>query len=586
MENSEETSFDTNFLSQFGRIKSQASLRAAFDEVDQGSVIERIWKRDPGLWKAEENHQEIIRRSLGWLNAPATLLGQVKDLVAFAEEVRTEGFEQVVVLGMGGSSLCPEVLRETFESAPGFPKLLVLDSTDPDSVREIEGSAALDRTLFVVASKSGTTTEPLMLFRFFHHRVAGLGSADPGSHFIAITDPGTPLEKLAKEEGFRRVFLNMPDIGGRFSALSFFGMVPAALMGLDIEEFLGRAVEVSESCREVLAAEKNPGASLGAGLAALAQGGRNKLTLVLPPPIHSLDLWIEQLIAESTGKEERGLLPVAGEPLGPPDVYGEDRVFVYVRTEGTTDEETERKLDRLEEAGHPVIRRRIESPLSLGGEFFIWEFATAVAGVVMRINPFDQPNVTESKDNTLRLLDVYHSTRRLPEPEPLLLQGELTVFGDSGLRALIETEKSSLSNCMAAHLSRVKEGDYVALTGYLHETPVTNQLLSRVRNLIRDRLKAATTIGYGPRFLHSTGQFHKGGPDSGLFVQITASGGEDLPIPGQEHSFGVLEQAQALGDFEALAGRSRRLLRLEIGSDVEAGLLRLYEAVEEALDAG
>jgi glucose-6-phosphate isomerase len=560
----------------FSNGSSGSSTRETTQQMDTDRFIQRLWSRDVTLWKDDPEHQEIIARSLGWLTVPEKILEEASQLSAFAEEICGDGFSHLLLMGMGGSSLCPEVFRRTFGRIEGYPQLLVLDSTDPATIRSMEKVVDISKTLFMIASKSGTTTEPLMFYRYFYDKVSEV-SAEPGRNFIAITDPDSRLERIAREKGFRRVFQNMADIGGRYSALSYFGMVPAALMGLDVKEILERAVATGRVCGAHSSAAENPAARLAAALAQLARQGRNRLTLVISPPLDSLGLWIEQLIAESTGKEGQGILPVAGEKLGPPGVYAEDRVFLSIRTETCANSKIEADLEALEKAGHPVIEQVLPDALSLGGEFFLWEFATALAGALLGINPFDQPNVQESKDNTRQLLEIFREEGRLPEQEVLVEEQGCQIFGEAA------SKRETLAATTRAHLDRVRDGDYVALTAYIPETREHDQLLDAIRLRIRDVLKVATTVGYGPRFLHSTGQLHKGGAANGIFIQITAAESEDLAIPGEPYTFGVLKQAQALGDFQSLVGRHRPALRFHLGRDVEAGLKTLLDVVKSAV---
>ncbi|MBI3951547.1 MAG: bifunctional transaldolase/phosoglucose isomerase [Acidobacteria bacterium] len=572
--------------------KYAAAVHEAYRMMDQQGYVQRLWRKDPSLWKDDPAHQKIIRNALGWLTVPEMMLGQVGELETFAERVRNDGFRYVMLLGMGGSSLCPEVFRRTFGQVEGYPELLVLDSTDPATVRSMEHAVDVARTLFIVASKSGATTEPQMFYQYFFDKVSQVKPERPGANFLAITDPGTVLEQIAQQKQFRRVFLNPADIGGRYSALSYFGMVPAALMGLDGKEILERAVSAAQVCDPSIPVEENPGARLGAILGVLAKHGRDKVTFIIPPPVDSLGLWIEQLIAESTGKEGRGILPVAGEPLDSPGVDGDDRVFVYIRTRDVTDRDTEANLSALEAAGHPVVRHVLRDGQSLGREFFLWEVATALAGVLLGINAFDQPNVQESKDNTKRLLEVYRREGRLPEQEVLIEAEGCRVYCDAQTKAALQQSiqrkqaTGSLVAYVGAHLARAGAGDYVALMAYIQENVKHNDLLQAIRTHIRDALKTATTVGYGPRFLHSTGQLHKGGADNGIFIQITADDIEDLPIPGEPFSFGVLKQAQALGDFQSLWNRHRRAIRFHLGRDIVAGLNTLLSAVRQALPLG
>ena len=496
-------------------------------ELEDADVPKRIWSRDPTVWKADPATPEITDR-LGWLNVGKMMAQQVKALAAFAEEIRQK-FDRVVLCGMGGSSLAPEVLWRTFGRKPGYPALAVLDSTDPRAVVAALGGEDIARSLFLVSSKSGTTQETDCLYRHFWEQTRGRGA-----QFVAITDPDTPLARLAGERGFRRTFLNPTDIGGRYSALSYFGLVPAALIGIDAGQLLHRAHRMAEACAAWVPARQNPAAWLGAILAEAALAGRNKTTFVLSRGIGSFGLWVEQLIAESTGKEGKGILPVAEEPLGPPEVYGRDRVFVSLTLTGEEDDATEAGLHALMAAGHPVVRLSLEDRYDLGQEFFRWEFATAVAGAIMGINAFDQPNVAESKQNTKDVLAGHQ-----PPTAPVTAT-ELDRF-----------------------LAAVRPGDYLAFMAYLPPTPQNDRRLAAARGKLRDRLKVATTLGYGPRFLHSTGQLHKGGPPIGHFLQITERPDQDVPVPGMPYAFGQLEAAQAEGDLRALRARGRPAVRID-----------------------
>jgi transaldolase/glucose-6-phosphate isomerase len=539
--------------------------------------MDRIWDRDASLWKREEAHQRIIRHSLGWVEVTQTTLAAVDDLLTFAARVRNEGFRHVVLLGMGGSSLCPEVFRRTFGKQPGFPELHVLDSTDPATIRATEAAVDLTKTLFIVASKSGSTIEPLTFYRYFFHRMNEVTGGKAGDHFIAITDPGTQMEQSAKEDQFRRIFLNPADIGGRYSALSFFGAVPAALMGLDLRTLLERADQARVACSPVTPVAENPGLQLGAALGGLGAAGCNKLTVTTSPELESLGLWIEQLVAESTGKEDLQIVPVVGEPLGDPTDYGNDRLFVHISV-GPIEESVDAKLKALRQAGHPVIRRILQETLDLAEEFYFWEMATAVAGAVLEINPFDQPNVQESKENTQALLAEYSTTGQFTESTvSLAVDGSLELYGTPTTQAALGV--GSLSDLVRAHLTRIQLGDYVALLAYFQETPEHESLLQSLRLKIGRLAKVATTTGYGPRFLHSTGQMHKGGDDSGLFLQLTADDTPDLPIPGYPYTFGILKQAQAIGDFQSLASRHRRAIRIHLGTDIQGGLRRLIDSL-------
>ncbi|HKA19341.1 MAG TPA: bifunctional transaldolase/phosoglucose isomerase, partial [Blastocatellia bacterium] len=555
-------------------------VKATLKKMESESWIRRLWRKDPALWKSDEANKKIISNALGWVTVVDQLVEHAGELAAFSERVRNDGFTDVMLLGMGGSSLCPEVFRRTFGKIDGYPTLHVLDSTDPATVESFEQNVDLPHTLFVVASKSGTTTEPLMFYKYFYNRMREIKGDRAGENFVAITDPGTLMEEMAKGDGFRRIFLNPADIGGRYSALSYFGMVPAALQGFDFKTLLDRAERALHACMHYVPAEENPAARLGAGLGVLTNAGRDKLTLSIAPEISSLGLWIEQLIAESTGKEGKGIIPISGETLGSPSAYGNDRFFVHIAV-GTPDSDTDAKLRALESAGHPVVRRRLHDLLDLGEEFYLWEMATAVAGAVIGINSFDQPNVQESKDHTKHFLEVYKKNGALPDQE-LGSEGRgLKAFCDAETKAQLGNG-TSLDGFIAAHLSRVQAGDYIALLDYVEETPEHEALFQAIRTHLRDALRVATTTGYGPRFLHSTGQLHKGGPASGVFIQITADNAVDVPLPNELFTFGVLKQAQALGDFQSLSSRHRRAIRLHLGTDVAAGLRTLLEIVQKA----
>jgi glucose-6-phosphate isomerase len=514
------------------------------------------------------------------------MLGHLETLSSFVQEVKSAGFTHAVVLGMGGSSLCPDVCGATFGIAPGFLQLHVLDSTVPASVALIEKSVGVAHALFLVSSKSGGTVEPNSFFKYFYERVRALKGKRAGENFVAITDPGTALEKLASEKKFRRVFYGVPDIGGRYSALSNFGMVPAALAGVDVQTLLERAERMVHACGACVPAKENPGMILGVTLAEAARRGRDKVTFVISPGIEAFADWVEQLIAESTGKESKGLLPVAGEPLGEPGVYGNDRIFVHLELESEATGRDEQALEALEAAGHPVIRISLRDKLDLGQEFFRWEVATATAGALLGIDPFDQPNVRESKENTANLLEEFCTQRKFSEQEPLLESDGLRFYSDATtLAKVLELGAAGKSpeGVLAAFLSAARPGDYVALMAYVDARAEHTAALQSVRVRLRDSLRLATTLGYGPRFLHSTGQLHKGGPNKGLFIQITADDAQDLPIPGEPYSFSVLKQAQALGDLRSLESKQRRVIRLHLGKDVLTQLARLEELVERTV---
>ncbi|HYP53949.1 MAG TPA: bifunctional transaldolase/phosoglucose isomerase, partial [Pyrinomonadaceae bacterium] len=515
------------------------AVNAAIKEADKGDVMRRIWRKDAALWKSEEDHQKIIKNSLGWLTVVDRIIGVEDELLAYAERIRGKGFNHIVLCGMGGSSLAPEVLRRTFGRQEGSPELLVLDSTDPDTVAALRDQVDVEKTLFIIASKSGTTTEPVMFYRYWYDQVARVKD-NPGQNFVAVTDPGTKMEQDATRDKFHRIFLNPSDIGGRYSALSYFGMAPAALMGLDVRKLLDRAERVVHACSQVVPAAENPGARLGAVIGECAKAGRDKLTIVADPKVESFGLWVEQLVAESTGKEGKGVVPVAGEPLGAPSAYGDDRLFVSIAV-GRLDSEVESKLKALEAAGHPVVYRTLTDTYDLGEEFFLWEIATAFAGWRLGINPFDQPNVQESKDATKELLEAFKSEGKLPEQTALVSDGPVTVYADDKTRA--ELPSGSAVEALRAHLRRAKPGDYVALLNYFDETDGHEQLVQQIRTHLRDATHCATTTGYGPRFLHSTGQLHKGGADNGVYIQLTAADARDVPIPDEPFTFSTLKDA-------------------------------------------
>lgn len=552
----------------------QAEIVSAVEELKANRTIARIWKKDASVWSDQPEHHKIIANSLGWLTVPGQLLVRAAELTSFAQEIRAAGFTHAVVLGMGGSSLCPEVLRKSFGPQPGYPELLVLDSTVPAAVAQIEAQVTLESTLFIVASKSGSTTEPQMFERYFYERVKRSKGAKAGENFVAVTDPGTLLENQAKELGYRKTFVNWADIGGRYSALSFFGMVPFAVMGGDVEVLLERAVAAAKACQSE-DVNANPGAALGAMLGALANHGVDKLTLAASAEITSLGLWIEQLIAESTGKEGKGIVPIAGEALGSADDYGSDRVFALISV-GDGDAETNAKLTALENAGFPVVQQQLSGALDLGATFFVWEFATAVASSLLKIDAFDQPNVQESKDNTKRLLAEFVAQGSLPQQTPVVQEGALRLYGED------KTLGTTLNAAIAAHLNKVQAGDYVAITQYFLETPEAEALIQQLRLAVRAKTGAAATTGYGPRFLHSTGQLHKGGANSGVFLQLTSEDAQDVAIPGGPFGFSVLKQAQSLGDLESLVKHGRRAVRVDLGLDVLAGLRQLLQAVKKA----
>ncbi len=557
----------------------EAAVGAALREWAAGDRTGRLWAADPGLWTGQDEG-----RWLGWLTIPGEQLRDLDRLRRVQEWVRRDGFSHVLLLGMGGSSLCPEVLRAIFGHVAGFPDLVVLDSTDPAQVRAVEARVDLARTLVVVSSKSGSTLEPNIFKDYFLGRVREVaGRERAGRHFVAITDPGSALQRTAEAEGFREIFPGVPSIGGRYSALSAFGLVPAAAMGLDLGRLLEPAAEMAARCGAAVPAAENPGVALGAVVGVLGRHGRDKVTIVASPRLQPLGAWLEQLLAESTGKNGRGLIPVDREPLGPPGVYGADRLFVYLRLESEPDPAQDRATAALAAAGQPLVRLPVAEPYRIGAEFFRWEFATAVAGALLGINPFDQPDVEASKVATRTLTAEYERTGQLPVEAPLVEGDGIRVFADPRNARALAGGGATVAEALRAHLARIRPGDYVALLAYLPMTERHEAALQACRVRIRDRCRVATCLGFGPRFLHSTGQAYKGGPNTGVFLQLTCDDGTDLPIPGHRYTFGVVKAAQARGDFAVLAERGRRALRLHLGADVATGLARLAGALEQAL---
>ncbi len=553
-------------------------VKPCLEKLKKDRFVERFWQKDGTLWKEDPAEQEEIRNGLGWLDVVEKMQEAAPDLMEFARQTAASGFTRVVHMGMGGSSLAPLVFQYMFEPAPGFLPLTVLDTTDPATISAIERSIDLEKTLFIVASKSGTTAEPLAFDDYFFERVKTVKADKAGENFLAVTDPGTPLEKSARERSFRRVFLNFSDIGGRYSALSYFGLLPVALMGLDVEQLLDEALRMVRACGPSVPVEENPGALLGAVLGEMGRLGRDKPTFLLSRDMAVFGLWLEQLVAESTGKEGTGLLPVAGEPVGAPTAYGNDRLFVHIFLKGHGDETLEEAVRMLQIADLPLVLIEAASRAAVAQEFFRWEMATAIAGSVLGINPFDQPNVQESKDATNRLLASVGQRGSLTEPAPVMTHGPLSFFYKTGA----ESPEELLWN----FLSQGRPGEYVALLAYLPEEASTGEILETLRRRIRDGLRLAVTLGYGPRFLHSTGQMHKGGPNTGVFIQLTCHDATDLSIPRRPYTFGIFKKAQAMGDLETLAAHGRRVMRVDLGEDVKKGLGLLRRLVEQALIVG
>jgi len=548
----------------------EAAVSAAADEWTRNANTERFWKRDPVLWTNTDES-----KWMGWIDIAERQLQQKDRLRKIAEHVKKLELKNAVLLGMGGSSLCPEVLSVTFGHQKGYPALHVLDSTDPAQVKAIEELADPRETLYIVSSKSGTTLEPNIFKQYFFEK-----SGRAAQHFIAITDPGSKMQKVAEADNFELICYGDPAIGGRYSALSDFGMVPGAAMGVDVVKLLDRAERMAKDCREANAS-KNPGVALGLALGTAAKNGRDKITLIASPAIYDLGAWLEQLIAESTGKIGRALIPVDREPLGPPEVYGDDRVFVYIRYSHESNNSQETAIEQLEKAGQPVIRLDVRDVYDLGAEFLRWEIATAVAGHVIGINPFDQPDVEASKVATRKLTDEFESTGKLPPEQPILEADGMKFFTDAANAAQL-TGKTA-TEMLRAHLNRLGAGDYFALLGYIQMTADHEEALQSMRVQVRDRKRVATCLGFGPRFLHSTGQAYKGGPNSGVFLQVTCDDAQDVPIPGQKYTFGIVKAAQARGDFDVLADRKRRALRVHLPANLADALPKLERAITEAL---
>ncbi len=557
------------------------AVQAALDDWKLQNKLQRLWSRDASLWTGADES-----RWLGWLGIAEEQISHRERFTAIAAEIRSAGFTHALLLGMGGSSLCVEVLKLTFGKIPACPEMLVLDSTDPAQVRAVERKLDLAKTIFIVSSKSGSTLEPNIFQQYFFERVRQVvGAAEAGKRFIAITDPGSHLQKLAEVSGFRHVFFGVASIGGRYSALSNFGMVPGAIQGLDIARLLECAAQMVRACGPSVPAAENPGVILGAILGTLGKNGRDKVTLFASPGISDLGAWLEQLLAESTGKDGKGLIPVDRERIGAASVYGADRVFVYLRLASAPDAKQDAAIEALETAGQPVVRIELRDVYDLGQEFFRWEIATAVAGSILGINAFNQPDVEASKIETRKLTTAYEISGSLPPESPLYEEAGIRLFTDAKNAAVLLQavgRGATLANYLRAHLQRISPGDYFALLAYIERNDAHESQLQAIRHAVRDARRVATCLGFGPRFLHSTGQAYKGGPGSGVFLQITCDDAADLPVPGQKYTFGVVKAAQARGDFQVLAERNRRALRVHLGADVTAGLAKIQQAMGAA----
>jgi transaldolase/glucose-6-phosphate isomerase len=560
-----------------------SDVSAAYRELDRNEFPARLWKKDPALWSKDPKQQAAIKNELGWLTVPEAMSERVKDLASFADEVRNAGLRDVVLLGMGGSSQSAELFATTFSSVSGFPKLRVLDTTVPEAIRSLDRNIDIRRTLFIVASKTGETLETLSHFKSFFERVKAKSSSPAGSHFIAITDPGTRLAAIAKENRFRRAFLNPPDIVGCFAVLSYFGLVPAALIGMDVATLVDRAIRMTHSSAGCVSVEYSPGVSLGAALGALKNAGRDKLTFIISPPISSFGLWVEQLIAESTAKDGVGIVPVCDEPIVDVKSYGKDRVFVYLRLNHSADATQDAAFDSLKAAGIPSVQITLSDKLDLGEEFMRWEIASATAAAVIGVDPFVQPAVQESKDNTSRILAEFARIKKLPAQTPIAEKGKLALFSGATTSDALRG-KGDFRAMLGAFMNFTKPGDYFATMAYVSPNPTVDKEIAAIRKAVIERYGVATTFGYGPRCLHSTGQLHKGGPNTGLFLQITQDHRESIAIPGAPYDFAQLNQAQYLGDFQTLEARGRRVIRVHLaGHDTIGALEALRREIVDAI---
>jgi len=558
--------------------KLESLVKATLDDWKKNDKVRRLWQRDATVWTGSDEGQW-----LGWLDITEKQLAQLDVFKKVAADVKKAKFKHALLLGMGGSSLCPEVLRMTFGKIKGFPALHVLDSTNPAQIKAIEAQVDLKSTICIVSSKSGSTLEPNIYKQYFFEQIKKkVGAKEVGNRFIAITDPGSKMQQVAEADKFRHIFFGVPSIGGRYSALSNFGMIPAAVMGLEVAKFLKNTQEMVKACGASVAADKNPGVLLGAILGTVAREGADKVTIISSPGISDLGAWLEQLIAESTGKQGKGIIPVDREKLAKPEAYGNDRVFAYLRLETKPDKKQDAAVAALEKDGLPVVRISVKNTYNLGQEFFRWEIATAVAGAIIGINAFNQPDVEASKIETRKLTSEYESTGKLPPESPFFEAEGLKFYVDPKNAAALRGP-ATLHDLMKSHLNRINAGDYFGVLAYITMNEANEGALQVIRHNVRDAKKVATVLGFGPRFLHSTGQAYKGGPDTGVFLQITCDDKIDLPVPGQKYTFGVVKAAQARGDFAVLAERGRRALRVHIGKNVRADLGKLGRVIRKAL---
>lgn len=561
----------------FGKLDTE--VKAAYASIDEKQIAKLLFAQDPHLWKKESEEIKSISERMEWLTLPDHSTQKTEDIVAFAKKVKNEGYTHAVLLGMGGSSLCSEVARQTYGTTNGYLQLWVLDNTDPDAILDIESKIDLNKTLFIVASKSGNTEETLSFFHYFYQQLEHKMKSKSGNNFIAITDHDTPLVKVAKEYKFREVFINPPNLGGRYSVLSDFGLVPMALMGIDIKAVLSSAMQMKISC-DAVPTVSNPGVSLGVALGICQKYGRDKVTFVLSSSIASFGYWVEQLLAESTGKEGKGLIPIHGESIGSPENYGKDRVFIHMYLSIDKNDVDERKIKALEEAGHPIVRIKVTSKIALGGEYYRWEVAAAISGVVMGINPFDQPNVEESKKNTNQLLKQWSEDGNFKISEPIFDMENISVYGGKKSKLLAADHYKSVGDIINSFTVMAKPNDYIALLPYFMMTDYRTKVLHEWRQRLRDDLKVATTLLNGPRYLHSTGQLHKGGPNTGLYIILIGDDRNKLAIPSEKFGFSTLHEAQALGDFRSLDDKGRRVIRINLGENIDESLKQLYHSIK------
>ncbi len=554
----------------------QENLNNQFTSFATHSIIKRFWEKDHTIWRSEEVHKKSILNRLGWLNSLDLMITNVESLISFGIEIKNSGFKHIVVLGMGGSSLCPDVCRATFGSTDGFPQLLVLDSTNPTSVLRIEQQIELARTLFIVASKSGGTTETNMFYQYFYDRISSI-KKNPGENFIAVTDADTKMEGIAKEKQFRRIFINPEDIGGRYSALSYFGLVPMALIGMDIKKILHSADEMRKQSR--FETVQNPAAQIGLLMGEAHNEDIDKMTFILSKEIASFGYWAEQLIAESTGKEGKGILPVEGEIIPQSfdaHKFGEDRFFIFLLLEKDS-QKYSLLQNELIKKNIPFANIILKDLYDLGSQFFMWEFATAISAIVLKINPFDEPNVKESKDNTVRVIEEFKAKGKLPVNNSAIVQKPYSIFAEPAYISKLST--TSVSALLKKHFSGIKNEDYIAILAYIDQNPINEKILYSLREELTKMFGLPVTVGFGPRYLHSTGQLHKGGKSNGIFLIIAGDEPQDSKIPGEVFSFEILKNAQSLGDYQSFANKNLRLLYMHISGDVEKGLKQLSEEI-------